>query len=284
MAHADISGHAQYAFDRAKRTASSAVDAEKLEKLARVGLLTKGILYAVTATLALRAAFGNGESVGSKGALMEIASKPFGTILLSLMAAGLIAYALFRLAQAAFDLDRKGSDAKGILQRSGQAVTGAIYATLGAWAISVLVGSRASSGSGGGKTWIARMLTHDWGPWLIGLAAIAVFGAAISQFVRAYRHTFLQDLRRRDMSAQELRVIRRAGEIGFAGRGVVFLMMAWFYTRAAFFSDASEVGGLNKALDTMHQQAWGAWLLGAMALCLLAYALYCGFAAKYRTV
>lgn len=197
------------------------------------------------------------------------------------MAAGLFAFALFRFAQAGYDLDGRGTDPKGIAQRVGQGASGAIHATLGAWAISMLVGSRSS---GGGKTWVTRLVETDWGPWVLGLVAAGVISAAISQFVRAYRRTFFRDLRRSEMNPKEIRTVRRAGQIGFTARGVVFAMLGWFYARAAFFSDPSEVGGLDKALETLHGQPWGAWLLGAMALALLAYAVFCGFAAKYRKV
>lgn len=70
MAHAHAGAHAQNAIFHANRAASHAKDPKKLEKLAKAGMLTKGVLYAVTGVLALRAAFGNGSSVGSKGALM----------------------------------------------------------------------------------------------------------------------------------------------------------------------------------------------------------------------
>lgn len=245
-------------------------------------MLTKGTLYAVTGVLAFRAAFGDGSSVGTKGALMELASKPFGTALLVLMAIGFFAYALFSFAQAAFDLEGVGRDAKGMVQRAAQVGGGLIHGALGAWAIAVVVGSR-SAGSGQ-QTWLAKLLAYEWGPWLVGLFAAGAFGLAISELVRAYRHTFLRQFKREEMSSKELRAARRAGEIGFAARGIVFAMIGWFYTQAAVQSDPSEAGGLNKALQTLHQQPWGGWLLAAMALSLLAYAVYCGFAAKYRTV
>lgn len=275
MAHAHVGAHAHHAVAQAR-------DPKKLEKLARLGMLTKGTLYAVTGVLAFRAAFGNGSSVGSKGALMEIASKPMGTALLVLMAIGLFAYALFSFAQAAFDLDGVGRDAKGMLQRAGQVGSGIIHATLGAWAISVLVGSRGTGNSQ--QTWLARLLQYDWGPWVVGLFAAGAFGIAVSQFIRAYRHTFMRQLKREEMNSKEIRTVRRAGEVGFAARGIVFAMIGWFYTQAAMQSDPSEAGGLNKALQTLHQQPWGGWLLAAMSLALLAYAVYCGFAARYRTV
>lgn len=272
--------------DQGRRVAERATDEHKLEMLAKVGAATKGALYAVIGILALRAAFGGGGgTVGSKGALMEIASQPFGMVLLGLMAAGLFANTLFRFASAYFDLDGHGSDAKGIVTRAAEAGSGLIYGALGVWAATILAGS-GSGGSGGGskQAWTAQILQNSWGKWLIGAVAVAAFVGAAAQFVKAFRHKFMEKLEQGRMDQKEQRLVKRAGEIGFSGRGVVFAMIGWFYLRAALQRDPSEVGGVDKVLTTLQGQAWGPWLLGAMALALLAYAAYCGFLAKYRRV
>lgn len=277
MAHANVFAQGQHAVARA-------TDEHKLELLAKVGAGTKGVLYAVIGVLALRAAFGGGgQTVGSKGALMEIASQPFGMVLLGLMSAGLFAYALFRFAEAALDLDRHGTDARGLAHRGGAVVSGLIYGALGVWAAMIAAGS-GSSGGNSKQAWTAQILQNDWGAWLIGAVALGAFGAAAAQLQRAFRHTYMRKLKRYEMNHKEQQAVRRAGTAGFIGRGVVFAMIGWFYLRAAIQSDASEVGGVGKVLATLQQQAWGPWLLGLVALSLLAYAVYCGFLAKYRRI
>jgi hypothetical protein len=89
-----------------------------VEKLARFGYAAKGVVYAVIGILALQLALGQGgEATGPEGALSTIGQQPFGRALLAIMAAGLLAYALWRLVQAAVDPEHKGTDAKGLGQR-----------------------------------------------------------------------------------------------------------------------------------------------------------------------
>src|SRR4051812_18352549 len=86
-----------------------------VERLARIGLVAKGVLYAVVAILAVKVALGGREeSPDRHGALRTIAEQPFGKWLLILLAIGLAGYALWRLTQAILDRDHEGGDAKGL--------------------------------------------------------------------------------------------------------------------------------------------------------------------------
>jgi len=257
-----------------------AVDERKLELIARIGHLTKGILYAVTGGVALEAALEGGRSVGTKGALVEIARQPFGLFLLGAMTAGLFAYALYMFASAALNLEGHGRDRAGTARRVGEAASALVHTSLGIWAASFLAG-RASRGSGQHR-WTAELMQHTWGVWLVGLVGLGVLFAAVSQFQRAWSHEFMRKLKREEMREVEVRAVRRTGEVGLVARGVVFVLTAWFLIKAALAHDPSEVGGLGKALAAIQEQTWGPWLLGIMAVALLAYAAYCGLLARYR--
>jgi succinate dehydrogenase/fumarate reductase cytochrome b subunit len=258
------------------------VTTSKFETLGRLGLFTKATLYAVIGILSLRAAFSGGRGSGSQEALMHIASQPFGSFLLILMAIGLFSYALFRFVQAGLDLDRDGTDEKGLAKRIGQGASGALHLALGIWAVSILVGSR--SAGGGKEGWTAELLQNTWGQWLVGIVGVGVLFAAVAHFVTAYRHTFMNELKREQMSPKEERVARRVGEVGLIARGVVLVLIGWFLIDAAVTRDPGEAGGLGKALATMAAQPWGPWLLAAISIGLLAYAVYCGFQGRYRRI
>src|SRR5918911_1749840 len=79
-----------------------------MERIARFGYATKGVVYIVVGALATLAAFGlGGETTDVRGALQEIEKKPFGKIALATVAFGLIGYVLWRWIQALADTDRK---------------------------------------------------------------------------------------------------------------------------------------------------------------------------------
>nr|MBA3348293.1 DUF1206 domain-containing protein [Actinomycetota bacterium] len=80
-----------------------------VERLGRAGLVAKGVLYAVIGILAIKVALGGRkESPDREGALNAIAQQPLGRGLLGVLALGLAAYALWRLAQGFLDRDNEG--------------------------------------------------------------------------------------------------------------------------------------------------------------------------------
>ena len=81
-----------------------------VEKLARLGYLAKGVVYAVVGVLALQVAFGQGgEMTDTRGALASLARETWGTVLLAVLAVGLMGYVLWRVVQAWMDPDDKGT-------------------------------------------------------------------------------------------------------------------------------------------------------------------------------
>src|SRR5437868_14726184 len=75
---------------------------------AKFGYLAKASVYSIIGLLALLAAAHVGKHApGSRGAFMAILAQPLGSILLGILAAGLAAYALWRLIQAVLDTDRR---------------------------------------------------------------------------------------------------------------------------------------------------------------------------------
>jgi hypothetical protein len=60
-------------------------------------------VYGIIGILALKLAFGiGGKATDQKGALRKLAAQPSGSVLLGLVAAGLIAFALYSLSDARY--------------------------------------------------------------------------------------------------------------------------------------------------------------------------------------
>ena len=274
--------------NRAKRGAERAASGDKMEKLARAGYLTKGVVFAIIGVLAFQAAIGSGgQTSGSRGAIRQIAEQPFGQVLLILTAIGLLGYAVWRFIQAIKDPEGKGSDGEGIAKRVGYGLSGAIYAFLSFYAASIAFGwsTGSSGGSGGGKTaWTAQLLAQPFGQWLVGLVGVAVIGLGAYQIYKAVKEKFMDSLKTGEMSQTERTWAERAGKFGLSARGVIFGIIGGFLIVAAVQSDPSETRGLGGVLDTLARQPYGPWLLGLVALGLIAYAVHCVVQSRYRTV
>ena len=74
------------------------------------------------------------------------------------------------------------------------------------------------------------------------------------------------------------------GRVGFAARGVVFLLIGGFLGLAALHASSSEVHGLGGALQALQQQPYGWVLLALTALGLLAFGLFGLVQARYRHI
>ncbi len=271
----------------AERGARKATDtpgrSDWLDTFARIGYVAKGVVYTIVGVLAVQAAFGSGgQTTGSRGALHEIASQSFGQILLVLTGIGLLGYAIWRLVAAALDPSNEGTDAKGLVKRTGYAVSGLINGALAVLALRIAFGSGGGGGGGSRQTMTAKLMSQPFGLWLVGIVGAIIIGVGLYHFYKAYKAKFMEKYAAGEMSATERTWARRIGRVGLSARAVVFCMIGTFFIQAALQADPSEAGGLDKALQELQQQPYGPWLLGLVAIGLVCYGVYCFSYARYR--
>ncbi|MBA2331951.1 MAG: DUF1206 domain-containing protein [Actinobacteria bacterium] len=255
-----------------------------VERLGRLGLAAKGVLYLVVGILAAQVALGDSEQADSQGALRAIAEQPLGKLQLGILALGLAAYALWRFAQGVLDRDNEGEGAKGLAKRAGAFLRGGWYAGLCVLTVSKLVGA---GGGGGGKSEdkaTAGILGLSYGRYLVFGAAAGFAGAALWNGYRAATCKFTKKLKTEQMGETEETAATGIGIVGHLARGVVWGLIAAFLAKAAWEFDAKEAVGLDGALHKVAQAPYGAFLLGSVAVGLIAYSLYCFVQARYRDV
>jgi hypothetical protein len=99
-------------------------------------------------------------------------------------------------------------------------------------------------------------------------------------------HEFLKPgpvkLKTGEMGDLEEKAATGVGVLGHLARMVVFGLVGVFLFRAAWEFDPKEARGLDGALLEVAQAPYGGLLLGAVAVGLLCYALYCLVQARYR--
>lgn len=262
--------------------ATSQAQRHPLETLGRVGYGVKGVLYAILGVIALDAAVSGGDPEGQTGTLRSLADEPFGNVLLWVLAVGLAAYGLWRIALAILDPEGEGGDGEGAVKRVGYVISGVIYGGLAYSAYQIASGSGGSGSSGGTEERTAMLLGLPGGRYIVGAIALGVLAYGVYQFVRAYRHKFFEKLRLEGEAARRRDLVRRICQAGLAARGVVLLLVGVFLGQAALQRDPDEAGGLDQALATLQQQSYGTWLLGLVAFGLVMYGVYCWLNAAYR--
>ena len=261
-----------------------AVPGRWLDVLGSAGYVAKWVIYGGIGILALQTALGFGGSTeGSRGAVRTIANQPFGNVLLIVLSCGLVAYVLLRLAQAVLDVDRKGHDASGLVQRAGYLGSAVSYAALAYLTLEIVFSDGGGgTGTGAQASLTASALSSAFGQILVAAAGLVVIGVGGYQIYRITSGKYMERYQRSEMSERERRIARRTGQAGLAARGVVFGLIGIFVIQAAIQRDPSEARGFGEALASLARQPYGPYLLGATAAGLTCYAVYCFFRANYQ--
>jgi uncharacterized protein DUF1206 len=254
-----------------------------IEILARVGYAAKAVLYGTIGLLAARAAFGRGggRATDTRGAMEAVHEAPFGRHILLLIAAGLAGYALWRLVEAVTDPERRGTRAKGVALRAGNAVRGLAHGALALAAFRLGLGSGNPSSQGPDR-WTAKVLALPAGELLVWLAAAGVAGYGLYQLYRAWKAKLGRHLALTRVSAGTASVLVGVCRFGLAARGAVFGLIGFLLGRAAARHDPGEAGGVRESLLTL--AGIGRWALAAAGLGLVAYGVYQLVEARYRRI
>jgi hypothetical protein len=263
---------------------STAPDARPgIKWLARLGMVCAGALYILIGVLAIQLALGaGGKTTDRTGALHEIADESWGTTLLVVLAIGFGGYALWRFTAAVLGEKLETNDDFGWGKRLWYVARGAFYAVLCYATVSLLSGSRSSSGNEQRQT--ETVLDWPAGRWLVGAFGLGMLGWGLGNAYRGISRNFKDDLRTEQMSAQAERWATRMGVGGYLARAVVFALIGVFLIRAALQYDPSEAIGLDGALQKLAGQTFGPLLLGVVAAGLIAYGLFYFVRARYREV
>lgn len=253
----------------------------KRERLARFGILIKGVVYALIGLLSALAAFNlGGEKSGSKNVLYFIAEQPFGKILLVVIAAGLIGYAFWRIYQAIIDHEKEGDSTSGFVKRAGYFISGLFYGVLAYSAVQIILNIQNESSN---STYsLNEVLQKSYGPYLVGLIAFLLLGKAAYQFYQGYTQKFLDKLDTSALSEKQKGFIKKSGLIGFFSRGIVIMLIAYSLFKMVFNFGASSAG--KAEAFEMLQNEFGSLIMGVVAIGLLGYAFFMFVQAKYRWI
>lgn len=248
--------------------------------MARFGYVAKGVVYLLVGVLAAMAALGTrSDNPGTADAFRVLLGQPFGQVLLGLVALGLAAYSLWRMAVALRNPERRGA-----AHRARYALSGVMNGALVVAAVGLLLGSGGSGGEGSVDGGTATLMSQPFGRFLVAALGIGLGISGLVHFYQVYAAKFMQRLETGRMSFREERFARRAGQWGYAARGLVFLVIGGFMVAAAWNSNPSQALGLEGALQALRSQAYGAWVLGFTGVGMAAYGVSQWVQARYRRI
>ena len=264
----------------AKQAAKRAEQSEPVEWLARLGLVSRGVVWLTVGFLAAQVALGSAKRADKNGALQTIADKPFGRLLLVVLVIGFLGYAAWRLLEAAVGHTQE-QGRKRWTKRGTSLFRGLVYLGLAISTLKFLV-----SGGGNDTTQplTARVMKATGGRELVFVIGVAVIVGGLAMVVRAFRQKFEDKLNMGAMPSWLRTATSVLGTSGIAARGLVFALIGGFLVDAAVRFDPKKAKGLDASLKTLAHQPFGKFLLFAAALGLLAFSLWSFIEARYRKI
>ena len=254
-----------------------------IESLARLGYASKALIYAIVGCLAIAAALKRGGRVtDTSGALRVVLEQPFGRLLLLVLAIGLCGYAVWRVLDGIRDPDRRGTDFKGLVNRTGSVIRGGIYGALGVEAFKLFRGLGGSSG-GEAQLWTSRIMDFPLGVWLVGIGGVVIAIYGVSEIV-AMSKGYEETVDVSQIPSRYRTLVTRIARFGIAARGLIVIVLGIYLVRAAVQRDPSEAHGVRESTLELANAVEGRWLLGLIAVGLLAYAVDQAVHARCRRI
>jgi len=256
--------------ERASRPARS------LGFLARLGHAARGLVFLAMGTLAARAVLSaRAVAAGSREALGALLREPYGFWIVSVIAGGFIADAIFRAIES-FEPRRS------LLFRLGRWARAAGAAILGVTALQVGRQIRTPRGGDGLRRAALWILRQTWGPRaLIAAGTVAGLIASI-EIIRGTTGRFREGFRRKSMSRLQKTWASRVTRVGLAAHGALIGAIAVYLVRAGSEANARDVIDSGTALRRIAALPLGRGLVAGIAVGLVAYGLSEWVLALYR--
>lgn len=253
-----------------------------IERLARLGYASIGIVYMIVGGFAVAAGLGKRGSTGSqKDAFALILHQPFGRLMLAAVALGMSGYVLWRFVSAITDSEHRGSDMKGLALRAASICRGVAYSAM-AFQVIEMIRRNGSSGAGNeqkAQHWTARIMEQPFGRVLVALAGAGVAAYGAYQLYAAWDAKLSKRISLGDMDARVRDKVVAISRFGIAARGVVFFIIGGSLLIAALRHNPRAAHGTTGALQELPLP-----LLMVVGLGLAAYGVYALVNAKYRRI
>jgi hypothetical protein len=263
----------------AERAAKKAQNSDAVEWLARLGLVSRGVIWLTVGVLAAQVAMGSAKRADKNGALATLKDKPFGELLLVVLVVGFVGYAAWRLLEGSVGHRDEDDDRKRWAKRLASLFRGVVYLFLAGSTAKFLL-----SGGGNDKTkpLTARVMSHTGGRTLVLLIGAGLVVGGLAMAFRGVRQKFEDLVDEGKMPDWLTTVTHVVGTVGLVCRGLVFALVGWFLIDAAVRFEPDKAKGLDASLKTVAHQPFGRIALFAGAVGLLAFALWSWIEAAYR--
>jgi hypothetical protein len=247
-----------------------------LRVLARIGFAASGLVHLLLGYLAIRVALHHAATSDQSGAIAAVGRLPGGPILLWVMTIGLFALALWLILAAVLDVG--SSSAKRWSRTLTTVAKAAAYIALALTSLTFARGSSSNASSSSRQT-SSSILALPGGQVLLGVIGLIAVGVGVHLVVKGAKRGFRQDLAL--PSGRAGRAVTVLGVVGYVAKGIAVGVVGVLLVVAAVTLDPGRASGLDGALKSLTALPFGAALLVAVGVGLMAFGVYTFARARY---
>ncbi|WP_435749227.1 DUF1206 domain-containing protein [Microbacterium sp. PMB16] len=259
-----------------KDAARATKDSDGFRRVARVGFIVVGVIHIIIGCIAISIAVGGGGDADQDGAMQQVRNSPIGGLLLAVIAAGLVALAVWQIASAFLAADP--ADTKKWGRRVKFFGIALSYLVIAGMATIFAFGGKADSEKAS-QTVSAVLLAAPAGVVLLVILGLTVSGVGIGFIASGFTQGFKKLL---DLPSGTARGgIVTFGVIGYIGKGIAVTVTGVLFVVAALTDDPDRSAGLDGALHSLLTLPYGPIVLCTVGAGLAVYGLFCIARSRY---
>ncbi|HYZ67897.1 MAG TPA: DUF1206 domain-containing protein [Mycobacterium sp.] len=260
--------------------AENATESDAFEYAARAGFAVSGVLHLIVGYIMLRIAFGAGGQADQSGALATLAHQTGGAIILWVVAGGLVALGLWRIAEAIVGsnpgerTERSHDDTPAWNRAQPLGIAIVNFAIAYSAARFAMGAGQESSERNAGLS--ARMMQSGWGKTVLIAVAIVLIAVGGYHVYKGAAKKFFKDLRVYGGTG-----ITAVGVTGYVAKGIVLAGAGVLVIIATLQADPSKATGLDAAVKAIAHAPFGKVLLIIAAAGIAAFGVYSFVRSRY---
>ncbi|GAK05507.1 hypothetical protein JCM19037_4010 [Geomicrobium sp. JCM 19037] len=255
-----------------------------VDRFARFGYMCQGTVFILIGILAFMAAAGvGGDTENTTGALHSLAKFPFGQFLLFAIGTGLIGFIMFMCLKTFKDIDRNGTAVGGLVQRGSHLLSAGIYTFVSVQAFRIAMSQNTNS-EYSESTVSSYLLAQPFGAIFVVIIGLIIIATGLFQVYSGLKERHMDGFKVYEMTPKEQHFAAITGKIGFSARGIIFVIIGYFFTITAIRSNPDEAQGFDDALATLQDQPFGGLWLGIVAVGVIAFGIYAFVRAHYEHI
>jgi hypothetical protein len=248
-----------------------------LRLLTLVGCLSTGIIYSAIGVIAILSFLKLKQGGADESSFFVLLDRfTAGHVLNWIIILGALCFITWRFYEALKDPYGMGSDAKGILLRTGAAFSSAADAFIALSVLMVVFGGQKAPVTGEPvqqRKMVAHLLQWQWGHAIVfTIGAIILITAAVL-ILYGLSKNFTESIRASDFSKTQHTLMHAIAYAGYFSRGVILAIIGFFYLKSSMKSDSSYVVNTDKAFDFIGDHVGHPWFI-LIAIGTISYGAY----------